>query len=235
MSPTTNMERSESIKELAAALAAFQAEVENVKKDSTNPFFKSKYASLENIIDTVRPFLAKHGLAFSQLPSGENELSTTLIHKSGEWLSATAKINPKDTSPQAQGSAITYMRRYALSALLGLATEDDDDGNAGTQPKTAVKQTWQVPHRQEPYEAEEPVIVVGTDTDEPPAAPKFQRSPNERRKRVKELLDKQSLTELKTATDYKEACLFTTDLVLAEENFDAIISKLNALQHEQSA
>jgi hypothetical protein len=229
------MEKSESIKELAAALAAFQAEVANVKKDSTNPFFKSKYASLENIIETARPFLAKHGLAFSQLPSGENELSTTLMHKSGDWLSATAKINPKDTSPQAQGSAITYMRRYALSALLGLATEDDDDGNVGSQPKRAEKKTWQVPHRQEPYDAEEPIIVVGPDTDEPPAAPKFQRSPSEKRKRVKELLDKQSLVDLKTKEDYEDACSAVTGLKLEPANFDEIISKLNALQHEQAA
>jgi hypothetical protein len=228
------MDKSESIKELASALAAFQAEVANVKKDSTNPFFKSKYASLENIIDTARPFLAKHGLAFSQLPSGENELSTTLMHKSGEWLSATAKINPKDTSPQAQGSAITYMRRYALSALLGLATEDDDDGNAGSQPKRAEKKTWQMPHRQEPYDAEEPVIVVGTDTDEPPAAPKFQRTPTEKRRRIKELLDKQSLIDLKTKEDYVDASTAMVGLPLKPEFYDQIIKKLTDLQHEQA-
>src|SRR5215210_9397470 len=209
------MEKSESITKLAGALAAFQGEVENVKKDSTNPFFKSKYASLENVISTVKPLLAKNGLSYSQRPSGENELSTILMHLSGEWIGATAKMTPKDSSPQAQGSAMTYMRRYALSALLGLATEDDDDGNEASKP---VKKTWQAPHKQEEYDQspiadDAPVIVAAADE-----APKFQRTEKEKKARVKALLDKQSLTDLKTKTDYEEACLFMTDLVLAPEN-----------------
>src|SRR4051794_39738370 len=127
------MTQSISITELAKALGKFQAEVEHVTKDSTNPFFKSKYASLENVISTVRPHLAKHGLSFAQFPD-EDGLTTTLMHSSGNWIAAHAKLVIKDMTPQGHGSAITYLRRYALSAVLGIATEEDDDGNEASKP-----------------------------------------------------------------------------------------------------
>ena len=127
------MEKSESIKEIAKALLAFQEKGENVKKDGNNPYFKSKYATLENILDTIKPTLAKCGLSFSQFPDGEG-LTTILMHTSGEFLKANTKMTLRDQTPQGQGSAITYMRRYALSAVLGIATEEDDDGNAASQP-----------------------------------------------------------------------------------------------------
>jgi ERF superfamily len=132
------MQQSTEIKNLADALGKFQKDVENVKKDATNPFFKSKYASLENIIDTVRPPLAKHGLSFSQFPDGAG-LTTILMHSSGEWIQATSSMAAKDQTPQGQGSAITYLRRYTLSSVLGLATEDDDDGNAASKAPEASK------------------------------------------------------------------------------------------------
>lgn len=128
------MEKSQSIKEIATALSKFQQEVKSIKKDAVNPFFKSKYATLDNILDEIKPLLAKNGLAFTQFPAGENELVTILMHTSGEYLEASVKMNPKDNTPQGQGGAITYMRRYALSAVLGLATDDDDDGNRATLP-----------------------------------------------------------------------------------------------------
>jgi hypothetical protein len=129
------LEKSESLKELAVALCLFQSKVGSVPKNSTNPFFKSKYANLKDTIDTVRPELVKFGLSFSQFPAGENGLISILLHNSGEYLMATAKMTPKDSSPQGQGSAITYMRRYAISAILGVDTEDDDDGNEATKPQ----------------------------------------------------------------------------------------------------
>ena len=137
------MEKSEQLNELAKALGAFQGEVEAVKKDAINPFFKSKYASLENILETIRPALKKNKLAFTQFPAGENELITILIHESGQFLKASFKMSPKDNTPQGQGSAITYARRYAISAVLGIATEEDDDGNVATvgQGKTQNPKT----------------------------------------------------------------------------------------------
>jgi hypothetical protein len=127
---------------LAKALVGFQADMENVTKDATNPFFKSKYATLEAIITAAKPHLKKHGLAVIQFPDGDG-LSTMLLHESGEHLQATANLAIKDHTPQGQGSAITYMRRYALSAALGIATEDDDDGNEASKPTQSRQATPQ--------------------------------------------------------------------------------------------
>ena len=133
-----NMTQSASIIEIAKALCSFQSGIGAIKKDATNPFFKSKYASLENIWSEIRAPLGACGLSVAQFPNGENELVSILMHISGEWMSASMKLTPKDATPQAQGSAITYARRYALSAILGLVTEEDDDGNTASTP---TKQT----------------------------------------------------------------------------------------------
>lgn len=119
-------------KQLAAALVGFQADMQNVTKDAVNPFYKSKYATLEAILTAAKPHLKKHGLAVVQFPTIEG-LKTIIVHESGESIESDARIVMKDQTPQGQGSAITYMRRYALSAALGIATEDDDDAEA-TKP-----------------------------------------------------------------------------------------------------
>jgi hypothetical protein len=125
------METSDKIDAIAKALKEFHKTVEAVKKDATNPFFKSKYASLENVIATIEEPLGACGLSWAQFPDGDG-LTTVITHESGQWMRATANLELKGHTPQDQGSAITYMRRYALSAALGLATETDDDGNAAT-------------------------------------------------------------------------------------------------------
>lgn len=153
--------KSTSIKNLAIALVKFQGEVENVAKDGDNPFFRSKYATLENIVSQIRPYLFRQGLAFSQFPSGESELTTILLHTSGEFLCSTVKMAPKDNTPQGQGSAITYMRRYALSAVLGIVTEEDDDGNAASQtPKNRTSKPTP--------KTSEPVPVIDYDQENSP-------------------------------------------------------------------
>jgi hypothetical protein len=127
------MTKSESIKEIAGALITFHLKVENIKKDSTNPFFKSKYASLSNILDAISTPLEESGLSFSQLPTGDSGLTTILMHsKSGEYLQADYTMKPSKDDPQGRGSAITYQRRYALSAILGLNIDEDDDANHAT-------------------------------------------------------------------------------------------------------
>ena len=127
------MNKSESIKELATALCAFQSEVEKIKKTATNPFFKSKYATLSDILDVIREPLASNGLSFVQFPSGEYGLSTMLMHVSGEWLSESYIMKPVKTDPQGAGSVITYQRRYALGAILGLNIDVDDDANSSSE------------------------------------------------------------------------------------------------------
>lgn len=129
------MNKSESIKAIAAALCNFQNEVGKIKKGETNPFFKSKYASLADILDVIQKPLSNNELAFVQFPEGEHQLTTMLLHTSGEWISATYSMTPAKNDPQGLGSVITYQRRYALGAVLGLNIDDDDDGNAASMPK----------------------------------------------------------------------------------------------------
>jgi hypothetical protein len=129
------MEKSETINNLAKALIDFQGRVQKIKKDAKNPFFKSNYASLSNIQDAISQPLVESGLAYSQMPSGVNGLTTILIHaESGEYLMESF-IMPvsKPNDPQAVGSAITYAKRYSLSGVLGLNIDDDDDGNKAAE------------------------------------------------------------------------------------------------------
>lgn len=135
------MEKSESIKEIATALCKFQSEVEKIKKSETNPFFKSKYADLSSILDVIRQPLSNNGISFVQFPKGQHELETMLMHISGEWMSETYSMTPTKNDPQGLGSVITYQRRYALGAILGLNIDEDDDANKASQPiKQSVNQ-----------------------------------------------------------------------------------------------
>jgi hypothetical protein len=127
------METSASIKEISAAMLNFQKAIGTIKKTSSNPFFKSKYAALPDILNAISKPLEDNGLLITQHPEGEDELCTMIIHPfSGEYMKSTAKMHPIKNDPQAIGSAITYQRRYALGAILGLNIDEDDDGNAAS-------------------------------------------------------------------------------------------------------
>lgn len=136
--------KSESIVNLAKALVAFNMEVKIIEKDAKNPHFKNDYATLDTIINEVRPLLAKHGLVVMQFPGGDGEhytLRTMLMHESGEWIeSEPLTMRPVKNDPQGIGSCTTYARRYSLSAMLSLNTGEDDDGNGATQPQGARQQ-----------------------------------------------------------------------------------------------
>lgn len=141
--------KSESIANLAKALVAFNAEMKIIEKDATNPHFKNQYASLDTIIDEVRPLLAKHKLSIMQFPGGDGEkftLRSMLLHESGEWIeSEPITMKPVKNDPQGIGSCSTYARRYSLSAMLSLNTGEDDDGNDATQPMTIQRQNTSAP------------------------------------------------------------------------------------------
>lgn len=136
------MNKSESITKLAVALAKFQGEVKNPSNTATNPFFHSKYAPLETVLNTVRPLLSKHGLSIVQAPStseGYIDITTTLIHESGEYMEfPPLSLKMDKVTAQGAGSSITYARRYALSAILGISSEDDDDGNIAEKNSKAA-------------------------------------------------------------------------------------------------
>jgi len=123
------------ITELCAAFALAQGEMEMAAKDTENPHFRRTYADLASVWKACRPALARHGLGVCQIITG-GFLVTRLVHKSGQWIEGEVGIAGDEstgrTRVQAFGSALTYLRRYALSAMVGIAPDDDDDGNAAT-------------------------------------------------------------------------------------------------------
>lgn len=126
------------IDQLSAALSAAQGELENASKNSQNPHFRSKYADLAEIINTVRPVFAKHGLAVVQSPSyaeGLVSVTTLLTHKSGQWIRDIASAPASKLDAQGVGSCVTYLRRYSLAAFAGIAQEDDDGNAASAKPR----------------------------------------------------------------------------------------------------
>lgn len=138
------MLHSETIANIAAAICAAQGVMPAVPKDSTNPHFKSKFASLDGIIERTKPVLAKHDLAIVQGAAGESAPGTVtvemlLLHKSGEWIMSQVVMPLAKNDPQGVGSAITYGRRYLVAAMLSLAADEDDDGNASSHRPEAVK------------------------------------------------------------------------------------------------
>jgi len=172
--------QSEQINELAMALSKAQGEIVGAKKDSQNPFFKSNYADLASVWDAIREPLSKNGLAVVQTMEAavgeETLLHTTLVHSSGQWIRGYAAIKAKDASPQAQGSAITYARRYALAAIVGVA-QIDDDANAAQGRTAPVQRSTTYP--QSVDTSRTVTSAAGIDFKEPAQAPKanpFQKS-----------------------------------------------------------
>lgn len=131
------MNTEHSTPELFAALSKAQGEVENASKASSNPHFKSKYADLAEILNTVRPTFSAHGIAIIQSSAYDGQMvtvSTVLAHSTGGFISSAASCVPAKTDGQGIGAATTYLRRYALAAMAGIAQEDDD-GNSASHNK----------------------------------------------------------------------------------------------------
>ena len=142
------MEHSETINQIAAAVIAAQGELGTAKKTADNPFFKSKYADLAGVVETARPVLTRHGLGVVQSADYDGELAvveTLLVHTSGEWIKSRTVLKPTKADPQGMGSAVTYARRYAYMAIIGMAAEDDD-GNAASQPVNRQAPAVSRPH-----------------------------------------------------------------------------------------
>lgn len=125
---------SETIINLSKALVETQKELKQPLKDAKNPFFKSEYVPLENVAEAITESATKHGLAFSQYATttetGNVSVGTIVFHESGEFIEFPPLIlKPENTKPQSIGSAITYAKRYSLSAVFGITSDKDDDGN----------------------------------------------------------------------------------------------------------
>lgn len=137
------MMQSNEINELVSALAKAQSEISPAIKDSLNPHFKSKYADLSSVWEACRGPLSKNGLAVIQtteMIADKLTVVTTLAHSSGQWMKSHLPVLSLTNTPQALGSALTYMRRYSLSAITGVAPGDDDDGEAAMVQASAKKQ-----------------------------------------------------------------------------------------------
>lgn len=131
------MQRSESIKSLAAALSAFQGDMKSAAFNKVNPHFRNRYCDLTGLWDAARATLAKHKLAVVQSPQSAPDkggiiIETMVLHESGEYLSDSFLMPSDKPTAQGYGSAITYGRRYALASMLGLVSDEDDDGNDAT-------------------------------------------------------------------------------------------------------
>lgn len=148
------MERSESIGELAKALSQAQSELEAAEKNAKNPYFNSNYSNLTAVWSVIRDPLAKNGLSVAQLPDTDSDgnvlLETVLMHSSGQWIKSKLKMIPSDKKPQTVGICLSYARRYALAAMVGVYQEDDDGNIASGLPKIPPKQNTALPQAQKP-------------------------------------------------------------------------------------
>lgn len=136
------IERSEQINELATALAKAQGEIGGAIRDSTNPHFRSSFSSLASVREAYRDQLAKFGLSVTQLPErGDTDVAvvTMLMHASGQWIACRLSAVPVKHDPQGVGSALSYLRRYSLMSVIGIAPEDDD-GNAASDVGTGNRE-----------------------------------------------------------------------------------------------
>lgn len=134
------------MQELSKAFVALQADLKPVSKSATNPFFKSNYAPLPEVMESIQPLLAKHKLAVMQPMThldGEPAIKTILIHEGGGMIQEVSPVFLDKKNAQSHGSAITYARRYGIMSLLGIVADNDDDGHKASQPqaKQPVDQT----------------------------------------------------------------------------------------------
>ena len=140
------MNKSDSIIELSKALAKFQANVKQPMKDKDNPFFRSKYVPLENVVEAITQEAPKHGLSFVQWAlndeSGRVGVATMLMHESGEFIEFDpVHMKADKETAQGAGALISYLKRYSLSAVFGITSDQDDDGNSASGNKVAKPAT----------------------------------------------------------------------------------------------
>ena len=154
------MEKSQSIQEIAKALASFQSQMDPLNLDAevkvktkSGSTYSFKYATFGNIVKSCRDKLAENGLSISQLVGEGGSVTTLLMHSSGEFLQNTLTITSEETNPQAIGSAISYAKRYSYASILGLVSDQDDDANIAEGNGFKAK-TKKEPAKENPKESE---------------------------------------------------------------------------------
>lgn len=224
------IERSESIKELATALAKAQSALRPAAKDATNPHFKSKYADLSAVWEACREPLSTNGLSVVQLPAdsepGRLALTTLLMHSSGEFLSTTYSLKLQQDTAHGAGSALTYLRRYALAALVGVVADEDDDGNSASQPARSAPQR---PQQARP--ANSMPVTRGKLPSEPPPEPAPIRKPPTRAgmlKRIEELTAEAEELDLEIELKKPLSEMTEAELVQHGRNLNAAIAEAEA-------
>jgi hypothetical protein len=164
------MNTSDNINEIATALAKAQGEIANPAKNRVNPHFKSKYADIADGLDVIRPTLSKFGIAFVQatelVEDGMVILRTRMIHSSGQWLESTYPVG-RFVKHQELGASLTYAKRQALFSIVGVAGDDDDDGNSATATP-GVRKTSNAIKRENPeaWPSLEKAVRAATSRDE---------------------------------------------------------------------
>lgn len=148
------LKKSESIQNLSKAMAEFQKSIKQPLKDANNPFFKSQYVPLENVVEAITKTGSSLGISFMQFASsdetGSIEVATLVMHSTGEYIEfPPVRMKPESNKPQAVGSAITYAKRYALSAIFGITSDKDDDGNEATGLNAQVEKQPQQQQKQD--------------------------------------------------------------------------------------
>ena len=148
------MKKSETLTEFSKAFAKTQKEMKQPLKDANNPFFKKPYVPLENVVEAITKTGSALGISFMQFASsdetGSIEVATLVMHSTGEYIEfPPVRMKPESNKPQAVGSAITYAKRYALSAIFGITSDKDDDGNEATGLNTQVENQLQQQAKQQ--------------------------------------------------------------------------------------
>ncbi len=162
--------QTEEIGELAAALAKAQGEMKPAPRSSSNPFFGSSYADLAAIVEAARGPLARHGLAVIQTTERDGTVTTMLAHASGQWIRGELRLRSDKDTPQAIGSAITYARRYAFAAIVGVVAEGEDDDAEHAEGRTSSRPNPPARHSVKQRQAATPKAVPAA-----PAEPERQR------------------------------------------------------------
>lgn len=171
-------QKSEQINELACALAKAQGALAPAVATSENPYFKSKYADLTAVWQACREALSSNGLSVIQIgdcSADEMGLVTILAHSSGQWISGRLAIKLDKPTAQSMGSALSYFRRYGLSAIVGISQEDDD-GNQVSQPKPRVSETHVMAAPQQSYNPVDDFPYGANFDDLPASAPQHEQS-----------------------------------------------------------